>query len=120
MATTALLSSSPSPLLHSRYLPPTSDLQAIKFEEEISRNPFYLKGWLKYLDYKKNSVPTDRYFVYERALKYLPRSYKLWFGYLSLRRARLEYVSINDKRYQLLLSTFERALVHMNKMPVIW
>jgi hypothetical protein len=98
-----------------------NDHHCMKYEEEIARNPYYLKGWLKYLEYKSNSSSTtDRYVIYERALKYLPRSYKLWYNYLSLRRKKLQYVSITDKRFQILRSTFERALVHMHKMPVIW
>lgn len=100
-----------------------NDHHCMKYEEEIARNPFYLKGWLKYLEYKSSNsstTTTDRYIIYERALKYLPRSYKLWYNYLLLRKNQLEYVSITDKRYQTLITTFERALVQMNKMPVIW
>lgn len=97
-----------------------NDLHCFKYEEDINRNPYYLKGWLKYLQYKTNSPSTERYILYERALKYLPRSYKLWSQYLNLRIHNLEYVSINDKRYQILLTVFERSLIHMNKMPVIW
>ncbi len=120
----------------------------LKYEEEIARNPFYLKGWLKYLEFKKSTALSlssnstslsslsstlssthlgvitssvqERYFIYERALQLFPRSYKLWYGYLTLRRERLEYAPITDQRYQILRETFERALVHMDKMPVIW
>ena len=92
----------------------------LQYEDEISRNPYHLKSWLKYLDYQRNAPVTDRYVIYERALKFLPRSYKLWFAYLNLRKSRLEYTSIKDPRYRILANTFERCLVHMHKMPVIW
>lgn len=92
----------------------------LQYEDEISRNPYHLKAWLKYLDYQRNAPLTDRYVIYERALKFLPRSYKLWFAYLSLRKSRLEYASISDQRFTILANTFERCLVHMHKMPVIW
>mmetsp|Transcript_13419 Transcript_13419/g.21996 ORF Transcript_13419/g.21996 Transcript_13419/m.21996 type:complete len:907 (-) Transcript_13419:204-2924(-) len=94
--------------------------QNLQYEDEISRNPYHLKAWLKYLDYQRNSSVTDRYVIYERALKFLPRSYKLWFSYLSLRRSRLENLPIDDQRYTILANSFERCLVHMHKMPVIW
>jgi pre-mRNA-splicing factor SYF1 len=92
----------------------------LQYEDEISRNPYHLKAWLKYLDYQRNEPVTDRYMIYERALKFLPRSYKLWFAYLTLRKSRLEYASIDDQRFSILANTFERCLVHMHKMPVIW
>lgn len=59
--------------------------QDMQFEEEISRNPYYLKIWLAYLQFKNSASPSNRYMVYERALKYLPRSYKLWYAYLTER-----------------------------------
>ena len=94
--------------------------QNLQYEDEITRNPYYLKAWLKYLDYKRAAPNTEKYVLYERALKHLPRSYKLWHAYLSLRISCLDYASVADKRYTILANTFERALVHMHKMPVIW
>jgi pre-mRNA-splicing factor SYF1 len=95
------------------------DRQNIQFEEEVTRNPYHLRSWLKYLEYRNGNV-TEKYILYERAIKFLPRSYKLWHAYLTLRHSRLDVVSITSKRYSTLVSTYERALVHMHKMPVIW
>ena len=92
----------------------------LQYEDELSRNPYHLKAWLKYLEYQRNAPVTDRYMLYERALKFLPRSYKLWFAYLNLRTSRLECTAVDDQRYSILANTFERCLVHMHKMPVIW
>ena len=92
----------------------------LQYEEEISRNPYYLKNWWNYLAFKKENKATERYLIFERALKHLPRSYKLWNAYLTERTDRLVNISIFDKRYAILVNTYERALVHMHKMPTIW
>lgn len=42
------------------------DGQDLEYEEEIARNPYSLKNWLKYLDAKPNAKPVKRYFIYER------------------------------------------------------
>ncbi len=94
--------------------------QDLYYEEEIARNPFHLKSWMAYLAYKKEAKPNTRYMIYERAVKYLPRSYKLWFAYLMERKANLKKKSIKDKSFSILASTFVRSIVHMNKMPRIW
>ena len=90
------------------------------FEEEIARNPYYLNNWLQYLTALSGSRPMQRYMVYERAVKYLPRSYKLWYAYISELMERLEHKSITDKRNMLLMNVLERCLVHLHKMPLIW
>ena len=91
-------------------------------EEEIARNPYSLKAWLHYLQAKSaTSTPAiARYVIYERALKYLPRSYKLWRAYLRDREQRIEKRCVTDKGFTVLLAAYERALIHMNKMPRIW
>lgn len=94
--------------------------QNLQFEDEVARNPYYLKAWLRYLEFRKAAPTTEKYAIYERALKYLPRSYKLWYSYLSLRSSRLSHACVTDKRFTRLINIFELSLVHMNKMPVIW
>jgi pre-mRNA-splicing factor SYF1 len=90
------------------------------YENEVARNPYYLKTWLQYISAKSNAAPAVKYSLYERALKHLPRSYKLWNAYLTDVSARLKGKQISDRRYIGLKSTFERSLIHMNKMPRIW
>ena len=90
------------------------------FENEISRNPYHLATWLSYLKSKLTSKPSTRYLIYERALSFLPRSFKLWFAYISELSSRLGGKLITDKRYVHLVNIFERSLIHMHKMPVIW
>ncbi|KAG6535308.1 hypothetical protein ZIOFF_000273 [Zingiber officinale] len=92
----------------------------LPYEEEILRNPFGLKLWWRYLIARASSPFRRRAVIYERALKALPGSYKLWHAYL---RERLEAVRgrpINDPAFDSLNNTFERALVTMHKMPRIW
>ncbi|KAK2191584.1 hypothetical protein NP493_50g00025 [Ridgeia piscesae] len=58
--------------------------------------------------------------VYERALKELPGSYKLWYNYLKLRRKQVKGRCITDPGYEEVNNAFERSLVFMHKMPRIW
>ncbi|TFJ86981.1 hypothetical protein NSK_001315 [Nannochloropsis salina CCMP1776] len=97
------------------------DEQDAEFEEEIARNPFSLKSWLRYLNAKTQAKPVKRYLIYERALKFLPGSYKLWWAYLQERKEQVDgRVPVNHPRYQILLNTLERALVHLSRMPRVW
>lgn len=44
----------------------------LPFEEEILRNPYSVKSWLRYLEYKKEAPRSTVNLIYERALKELP------------------------------------------------
>ncbi|XP_014663513.1 PREDICTED: pre-mRNA-splicing factor SYF1-like [Priapulus caudatus] len=90
----------------------------LPYEEEILRNPYSVKCWLRYVEHKKEGPKVN--LIYERALKELPGSYKLWYNYLRLRRQQLKGRCITDPRYEDVNNTFERALVFMHKMPRIW
>jgi pre-mRNA-splicing factor SYF1 len=90
------------------------------FERDVANNPYRLKSWTNYLAFLDSSDSYQRYKVYERALKYLPRSFKLWFAYLDERNRNLRGFSVNDKGYDILINTYKRALVHLHKMPKIW
>jgi hypothetical protein len=54
--------------------------------------------------------------LYERALKQLPGSYKLWFNYLIERKKHVKGQCIASKAYKAVNNAFERALVYMNKV----
>ncbi|CAO3590726.1 unnamed protein product [Absidia cylindrospora] len=62
------------------------------YEEELARYPFSLRTWLRYIDHKQNGTFSfeDVCNIYDRALKELPGSYKLWKQYLDLRRDKLK------------------------------
>merc|ERR1719450_1021283 len=58
--------------------------------------------------------------VFERALKELPGSYKLWYNYLKVRRKQMKGRCVTDPGYDQVNNCFERSLVFMHKMPRIW
>ncbi|KAJ2849005.1 pre-mRNA-splicing factor syf1 [Coemansia brasiliensis] len=93
----------------------------LAFEEEVLRNPYKLKGWLNYLDHKK-PTPQALTIIYERALKALPGSYKLWRNYLlhrtNLMKGKNPFYFQRD--FDKTLVCFERALLLLHKMPQIW
>ncbi len=42
------------------------------------RNIYDFRSWWRYLQFKGDAPPRIRFMLYERALKELPGSYKLW------------------------------------------
>ena len=47
------------------------------YEEELLRNPYSLKMWLRYIQARSDATAKRRYLLYERAIKALPGSYKV-------------------------------------------
>ncbi|KAG7675051.1 hypothetical protein Ndes2526B_g07899 [Nannochloris sp. 'desiccata'] len=90
------------------------------YEEELLRNPYNLKMWLRYIGARKDASPKKRYVLYERALQALPGSFKLWHAYLQERREAVRDLPINHPDIDSLNNTYERAMVSMHKMPRIW
>lgn len=65
----------------------------LPYEEEILRNPFSIKHWLRYIEFKKDAPKNGVNIIYERALKELPgrlvnifdrRQYFVYFFYYIL------------------------------------
>lgn len=96
------------------------NMDDLPYEEEILRNPFNLKLWWRYLIARNDAPFEKRRIIYERALKALPGSFKLWNAYLRERLDRVRPLVISHDSYFHLNNTFERALVTMHKMPRIW
>ena len=46
------------------------------YEEDILRNGYSLKYWWRYMEAKQRAPAKQRNMIVERALKYLPGSYK--------------------------------------------
>ncbi|XP_064458638.1 pre-mRNA-splicing factor syf1 homolog [Ornithodoros turicata] len=90
------------------------------YEEEIERNPFSVKHWMRYIEHKKDEPKDVINTIYERALKELPGSYKIWYSYLRLRLKQVRDLCITDPAYEEVNGTFEKSLVFMHKMPRIW
>jgi len=93
------------------------------YEQDIIRNPYALKSWLEYANFKRqNGTLLEQAFVLERACTTLPRSYKLWKLYLDLRIKHLKRrnAAKHQKEFAKVNALFERALVLLNKMPRVW
>ncbi|KNC76167.1 hypothetical protein SARC_11321 [Sphaeroforma arctica JP610] len=59
--------------------------------------------------------------TYERALKEIPGSYKLWYAYLRERRIHVKAkCPVTDPAFEELNNAYERAFVFMHKMPRLW
>lgn len=54
------------------------DGQDLEYEEEIARNPYSLKNWLRYLDSKPSAKPVKRYFIYERSVRNTEREHSMF------------------------------------------
>jgi len=98
----------------------TLDFDDVSYEEDVLRNPFSLKHWWWYLEFKTKAPQKTRYQIYERAVRNLPGSYKLWFKYLTERSFNCRNLSLEDAEYEATNAAFERCLITMHKMPRIW
>lgn len=90
------------------------------YEEDVLRNGYSFKPWWRYLQAKVDAEPARRFWIYERALREIPGSYKLWFHYLTERVSGLSGLPPTHPHFMQVTSTFERALAFMHKMPKIW
>ncbi len=106
-------------------------------EERVLRTPHDVEAWQAYLDATKHAVyrsvdgDTDgddddsaaiqrRWMVYERAVRALPNSYKMWYFYLLERVEYARKFRCDDDEHTRARAAFERALVTMHKMPKVW
>eukprot|EP01114_Cavostelium_apophysatum_P017774 TRINITY_DN5355_c0_g1_i2.p1 TRINITY_DN5355_c0_g1~~TRINITY_DN5355_c0_g1_i2.p1 ORF type:complete len:856 (+),score=276.49 TRINITY_DN5355_c0_g1_i2:217-2784(+) len=92
----------------------------IPYEEALLQNPYSVKNWLAYLEFKSNDPPLTRNLIYERALRELPGSYKIWVRYLKERREQLKGKKPGDPAFEAVNRTYERCLVFLHRMPRIW
>ncbi|XP_018022210.1 pre-mRNA-splicing factor SYF1 isoform X2 [Hyalella azteca] len=106
----------------------------LPYEEELIRNPFSVKHWLRYIEHKKSCIKEelelplekrkfsdkDLHYLYERALLQMPMSYKLWSQYLKLRLLAMKDSCLASPAAESVNNTFERCLVFMHRMPRIW
>ncbi|GFT70462.1 pre-mRNA-splicing factor SYF1 [Trichonephila clavipes] len=59
----------------------------IPYEEEILRNPYSVKHWLRYIEFKKEAPKHVINLLYERALRELPGSYTADFKLNAVEKA---------------------------------
>eukprot|EP01119_Soliformovum_irregulare_P007300 TRINITY_DN1969_c1_g1_i1.p1 TRINITY_DN1969_c1_g1~~TRINITY_DN1969_c1_g1_i1.p1 ORF type:complete len:749 (-),score=222.29 TRINITY_DN1969_c1_g1_i1:92-2338(-) len=94
--------------------------QDFPYEEDVTRNPYSVKSWLRYVDFKSEEPPFVRYILYERALKEIPMSYKIWLQYLRELKVHMRGTILTDRGYDKVNNAFDRCLVFLHKMPRIW
>ncbi|KAM8793922.1 pre-mRNA-splicing factor SYF1 [Eudromia elegans] len=92
----------------------------VPHEEQLLRTPFSVRCWLRYLEAKRAAPAPLLNLLYERALRELPGSYKLWYLYLKQRRRQVKAKCVTDPAYEEANNCHERALVFMHKMPRMW
>ncbi|EFJ24307.1 hypothetical protein SELMODRAFT_232369 [Selaginella moellendorffii] len=94
--------------------------EELVYEEEILRNSYSMRLWWRYIQARFDVPFRKRIILYERALKFLPGSYKLWHSYLLERMEAVRGLPPGHASFESVNNTFERALVTMHKMPRIW
>ena len=118
----------------------------IPYEEDIQKNPYSIKIWIRYIDSKRLSIERAKHVdnesfeediqwfplwsLYERALKLFPGSYKLWKSYLDYRLLRAAKFTRNTEQQnhslidqtssQMLYGLWERALLTQSRAPRMW
>ncbi|KAJ1730408.1 pre-mRNA-splicing factor syf1 [Coemansia biformis] len=94
----------------------------LRFEEEVLQSPYKLKGWQRYIEHRREGPPRALTIVYERAVAKLPGSYKLWHQYLQHRVCQLQGKNPLrcEEEMRKTRLCFERALLVLHKMPVLW
>ena len=121
------------------------------YEMDLERNTYSPDTWLRYVEHKRqqvthsfskkkknltkndtNNADDDKkyilygwnqvYFLYERALKEMPASYKLWMAYIQERHRNLTQTpkSLILKEIAVLNGCYERALSYLHRMPRLW
>jgi pre-mRNA-splicing factor SYF1 len=68
------------------------------YEDQVLKDPYQVKSWCHYLEHKKTASSQARFVLYERAVKALPGSYKLWYAYLQERVQLVRGLAINGTK----------------------
>ncbi|CAL5047020.1 unnamed protein product [Urochloa decumbens] len=93
----------------------------VAYEEAVLREPFKVGAWLRYLSARGAAPLATRTAIYERALRALPGSYKLWHAYLTELAGAARPLPPTDPAHAALNAAFERALAAgMSRMPRVW
>ena len=123
----------------------TMDAETLAHEERVLRAPTDVNAWQAYLDATPkddddddsaagrgsttiatttgkptNATLPKRWMLYERAVRAMPSSYKMWYFYLVERVDRARGKRVDDGEHARTIGAFERALVTMHKMPKVW
>jgi len=82
----------------------------------------YPEKWYSYLKARQSSSVTVRSLIYNKALKDAPRSYKLWILYLKENEKTIVdgHSKFDSTIFTQICYNYERALLSMSKMPLLW
>ena len=83
-------------------------------------NPYSSKAWWSSIQVLPVQVFRDRSRLYERALGYIPGSYKLWYHYTSEAANYALRVNPTQAAREEVEVLYERSLRYMYQMPRIW
>ena len=88
--------------------------------EEI-HNPFDFKTWWNAIQAIPNNEQgyPERAILYQKALSYIPGSYKLWFNFLKESTHFVSQFELSNYQ-EAVLELFESSLQTMFNMPRIW
>ncbi|KAF4692018.1 Pre-mRNA-splicing factor SYF1 [Perkinsus olseni] len=114
---------------------PSVDLSAcvdVEMEEELRRSPgsmrlwwYYIQATTKRMEMRQNADLKDAFMeflcqLHERALRELPRCYKIWHNYLKLRESWVADLCVTDPACDVVEACYARAVCMLGKMPRIW
>ncbi|KNE58735.1 hypothetical protein AMAG_04289 [Allomyces macrogynus ATCC 38327] len=98
----------------------------LSYETDLVQHPYSVRGWLKYLVHLDplTTRPAHIAATWERAVRTLPGSYKLWKQYLAWCAARVRHAPRNSWAFaieaQRVAGCYRRALLTLHKMPRLW
>lgn len=85
-------------------------------EEVIAKQKLSMRAWLDYwgsLDARDDVTPLEAIWILKRALRYLPRSYKLW-------KILWEFLLDTKQPVNVIVACFERAVLTLSSYPRVW
>ncbi|KAJ3368512.1 pre-mRNA-splicing factor syf1 [Allomyces arbusculus] len=123
----AAASASPSPAVVPAAASPMHPRpEDLSYETDLVQHPYSVRGWLKYLLHLDplTTRPAHIAATWERAVRTLPGSYKLWKQYLAWCAARVRHAPRNSWAFavevQRVAGCYRRALLTLHKMPRLW
>ena len=93
-------------------------IQDFALEDELVRNPYWVQNWIRYINRREAATFDERCELYERALKNVPGSYKIWKRYLEFRLEHVKDANLvkDHEAYTAANDCFERAMILLHKV----
>ena len=88
--------------------------------QELNQAKYNFRNWWVMIEVKQEEPYVERVKIYEKALKHIPWSYKIWYFYLNDCITQVKDKCPESQSFKVINGIFERALIFMHKMPRIW